>query len=109
MKTTAKNLVEFFKNTKSECNFTVIAFDAETKKRTMLYGGFELMHALREMAFQGAQGHICILTNKEGYDFVNKFEETNHTRVSFNDMKPYKLVIDQDNNRNYYMRSGSYL
>lgn len=108
MKTTVTNVTEFFKSTKGAKNFTIISFNAETKVRTMAYIGYEMMGALTEMALMGAQGNICILTNAEGVAFMDKFESENHRRVSFNDMKPYRVLIDINNETNRYgLRSGA--
>lgn len=108
MKTTITNINDFFKTTKGEKNFTVISFNAETKKREMAYIGFEMMGAFAEMMLQGAQGNICILTNADGVAFMDKFESENHKRVTFDDMKPYRVVMDKDyNNNRYGLRSGA--
>lgn len=95
MKTTIANLTAFYKSTKSECNFTVISFDAETKKRASQFGGFDLMHALDALSIEGAKGRLVILTNKAGWDFVNRFESENHKRVTFDDMKPYRMRVNE--------------
>ena len=95
MKTTIANLTAFYKATKSECNFTVMSFDAETRKRALSYGGFDLMQALDALSIEGAKGRLVILTNKEGWEFCNKFEDENHKRVTFDDMKPYRMCVNE--------------
>ena len=89
------NLNSLFKATKGECNFSVISFDAETKKREMAYGGYDLFGALAGMSTEGAKGRLVILTNKAGWDFITKFEREHNTRVTFEDMKPYRMKIDE--------------
>ena len=89
------NLNSLFKETKGECNFSVISFDAETKKRDMAYGGYDLFGALAGLSTEGAKGRLVILTNKAGWDFVTKFEREHNTRVTFEDMKPYRMKIDE--------------
>lgn len=95
MKTTIANLTAFYKETKSECNFTVMSFDAETRKRTLSYGGFDLMQALDALSIEGAKGRLVILTNKAGWKFCNNFESENHKRVTFDDMKPYRMRVNE--------------
>lgn len=95
MKATIKNVSDFFTATKGECNWSVISFDPVTMKRTVAYGGQNMMNALVEMAREGAHGNVCILTNKAGWDFVMKFECANHRRVTFEDMKPYRVYINE--------------
>ena len=56
--------------------------------------GYGLL-VLVEMAREGAHGNVCILTNKAGWDFVMKFECENHRRVTFEDMKPYRVYINE--------------
>ena len=106
MKTTCKNLVEFFKATKGEYNFSVISFNPTTKTREMAMGGFELMHALSTFSTEGAKGRICILTNKAGWDYMNKFESENHRRVKFDDMKEYRMIVDE---YSHEYESGSFI
>lgn len=89
------NLNSLFKATKSECNLSVISFDAETKKRALAYGGYDLLSALAGMSAEGAKGRLVILTNKAGWDFIMKYERENKTRVTFEDMKPYRMKIDE--------------
>ena len=109
MKATIKNVSEFFKATKdNECGWTVIAFDPETKKRISAYGGFEMMHALVEITKQGAHGNISVLTDKSGWDYMNHVEIVEHRRVTFEEMKPYRIIVDCENN-GYVKRSGAYI
>lgn len=107
MKATVKNVSEFFKTTKGECNWSVFAFDPVTMKRTNGYGGCNMMNALVEMARMGARGYICILTDKAGWDFSMKFECENHRRVTFEDMKPYRVYITDFDG--YKMESGAFI
>lgn len=107
MKATIKNVSEFFKATKgNESSWSVIAFDPETKKRVSAYGGFEMMHALIEMTSQGAHGNICILTDKAGWDFMSHTEIVERRRVTFEEMKPYRVIVTTDYGRNEYAKSS---
>ena len=107
MRTNATNLVDFYKSTKGEWNFTIVSFNPTTLTRELLYGGFDVMHWVDTMLQEGAKGNICILTNKDGYDHVCEWEEYNHRRISFEEMKPYRIVLDKNFETNRYgLRSG---
>ena len=96
MKKVSKKMVgEFLAETKAELNWCVFSFDKNTGVRDMAYGGYEFMSAFAVMTNELAKGNDVILTNKEGWDFSNKYEWANKKRVTYDQMKEYQVVIGQ--------------
>ena len=110
MKANKTNVAIFFEQTKAELNWVVVSFDRETMRRELCMAGFDMMHGLETFMQEGAKGNVCILTNKDGYDFLNRFENENGRRVTFEDMKPYRIVMDKDfTNNRYGLRTGKHV
>lgn len=93
-KVTKKFVGEFLAETKGELNWCVFSFDKNTGRRGLAYGGYNFMYAFAEMTQQIAKGFDVILTDKEGWEYSNKFERENHRRINYSEMKPYEMVID---------------
>ena len=94
-KVTKKMVGEFLAETKGELNWCVFSFDKKTGVRDMAYGGYEFMSAFAVMTTQLAKGLDVILTNKDGWEFSNNYELTNHKRVTYDQMKPYMIVVGE--------------
>ena len=62
---------------------------------TVLYGGYDFMHAFAVMTMQLAKGFDVILTDKEGWEFSNNYEWNNHKRVTYDVMKPHMIVVGE--------------
>jgi hypothetical protein len=92
-KVTKKMVGEFLAETKGECNWCVFSFDKKTGVRDMAYGGYEFMSAFAVMTTQLAKGLDVILTNKDGWEFSNNYEWTNHKRVTYDQMKDYQIKV----------------
>ncbi len=93
-KITKKFAGEFLAETKGELNWCVFSFDKATGRRDLAYGGCDFMRAFAVMTQQLAKGFDIILTDKEGWEYSNKFENKNHRRINYNEMKPYEVIID---------------
>ena len=94
MKTTQKQVIEFFKNTQGECAFTVISFNKTTGRRHYTYGGHNFFDAFKEMTQELAAGRDVILTDKRGWDYHNEYEMRNNKRVTYREMLPYAIRLD---------------
>lgn len=94
MKTTQKQVIEFFKNTQGECAFTVISFNKTTGRRHYTYGGHNFFDAFKELTQELAAGRDVILTDKSGYDYHNEYEMRNNKRVTYQVMLPYAIRLD---------------
>lgn len=93
-KVTKKMVGEFLAETKGELNWCVFSFDKATGRRDLGYGGHNFMSAFAVMTEQLSKGFDVILTNKEGWNYSCKFENENHRRINYNEMKPYEMVLD---------------
>ncbi len=102
MKTTQKQVIEFFKNTQGECAFTVMSFNKQTHRREYTYGGYNFFNAFKEMTQELARGRDVILTDKRGYDWHNAYEMQHNRRVTYGDMLPFVIKVDAMDN----IRSG---
>lgn len=94
MKTTQKQVIEFFKNTQGECAFTVISFNKTTGRRHYTYGGHNFFDAFKELTQELAAGRDVILTDYLGYDFQKEFEMRRSKRVTYQMMLPYAIRLD---------------
>ena len=95
MKKISKKFVgEFLTETKGELNWCVFSFDKQTGRRDLAHGGHDFMNAFAVMTEQLSKGFDVMLTNKEGWDYSWKFEQENHRRINYNEMKAYEMVLD---------------
>ena len=95
MKKISKKFVgEFLNETSGELSWCVFSFDKKTGRRDLAHGGHNFMNAFAVMTEQIARGFDVILTNKEGWDYSFKFENENHRRINYNEMKPYEMILD---------------
>ena len=72
MKTTQKQVIEFFKNTQGECAFAVFSFDKKNGRRVYGYGGYNFEVAISNGATHvifndGNKQTVDILIEAEGY------------------------------------------
>lgn len=102
MKTTQKQVIEFFKNTQGECAFAVFSFDKKNGRRVYGYGGYNFFDAFKELTQELAKGLDVVLTDKRGWDYCNAAEIERGKRVTYGDMLPFTIKIDAMGN----IRSG---
>lgn len=93
-KITKKFVGEFLNETRGELNWCVFSFDKKTGRRDLAHGGFNFMNAFAVITEQLSKGFDVMLTNKEGWEYSSKFECENHRRITYNEMKPYEMVLD---------------
>lgn len=94
MKTTQKQVIEFFKNTQGECAFAVFSFDKKNGRRVYGYGGYNFFDAFKELTQELAKGLDVVLTDKRGWDYHNEYEMRNNKRVTYREMLPYAIRLD---------------
>lgn len=94
MKTTQKQVIEFFKNTQGECAFAVFSFDKKDGSRVYGYGGYNFFDAFKELTQELAKGLDVVLTDKRGWDYCNAVEIKRGERVTYGDMLPFAIKID---------------
>lgn len=94
-KVTKKLVADFLTATKGETNWTVISFNKNTGVRELGYGGYNFMQAFAVMTQELHKGLDVILTDKAGWDYHNDFEFKNHRRITYNEMKPYEIVVGE--------------
>lgn len=91
---TKKFVGEFLTETYGELNWCVISFDKKTGRRDLGYGGYNFLSAFAIMTQELAKGFDVMLTNKEGWDFMNDFEWNNHRRINYNELKQFEIILD---------------
>jgi len=94
MKKVSKKLVgEFLNETKGETMWSVVSFDKKSGMRDLAYGGHDFFHAFCVMTEQLHKGFDVILTDKAGWDAISKIENNVHRRCTYNELKPYEIVV----------------
>lgn len=93
MKTTQKQVIEFFKNTQGECAFAVFSFDKKDGRRVYGYGGYNFFDAFKELTQELAKGLDVVLTDKRGWDFCNIIEIKRGKRITYKEMLPCAIKL----------------
>ena len=102
MKKVSKKMVgDFLADTKGETMWSVVSFDKKSGMRDLAHGGNDFFHAFAVITEQLHKGFDVILTDKAGWDAINVIETREHRRCTYNELKPYEIVVDSYSFRTY--------
>lgn len=90
--TSIKQVTDFFKSTKSECQFSVLSFDKKTGYIVSAYGGYNFMDSFMEMTQKLANGYDVVLTDKEGWKEDMRITCAGE-RSTYEHMKKYSIKV----------------